>query len=438
MPADDPLLAAYRVIRRLDAPAEAPWPGLLAHDPTGAVLLVDLASLGAEWPGWRAAGDGHVLAPLDLVRQVQGHFAAFPPCGERVDEFLARRGDAPLTDGECLTLAVSALRGLAETLTLPGGGGNGVWWLDGDGRPVFAFCETGDPVDTATDRLLDELRAAASPRLARELEDAIEVASEPTRLARSLSRVEETLFAVASPEPLATTVFAPRRARAATAATDPPTAAEPAEPPLLVRLAGHVDADLADAFSRATTAVWRRFRTEREPSRRKPIVAAAVVAGAVLAGGLLWPSGGPATAEAPATPGPGPSPSASAGVGPGGEEGTEATDAAASTSPPEESAGAGTADLASTLDALLTARAACDDDGCRGALQEDAAVSLPPGPIDLPSADRRIALLDEFGGAAVLRVDAVAEDQASQLVVIVRAKETSVLRDVHDVVEHPR
>lgn len=447
MPADDPLLAAYRIIRRLDAPSEAPWPALLAHDADGPVLLVDLPVLGDGWPGWRASRDGHLVGPSDLVRQAGGHYAAFPPFGGTVDDFLTRRDEAGLTDGECLTLAVSGLRGLAEAGFLPDGPRSGGWWLTDAGRPVFAFHAEGESIADATLALLDDVRRLASAPLAAVLQEAIDVAAEPTRLARSLLRLEEGLFSIAAPEPLATTVFAPRRARAMAAGeAGVATGAEAPEPTLLARLAVHVDADLADAFSRTTTAMWRRFRGGGAPSRKKPLVAAGLVAGVVLAGGLLWPSGGPATAGG----GPAPSPSASTSAAPTAEpsaaaapEGAAAPagEAAASVPPSDAGTAAGPtepAGLEATLDGLLTSRASCDDDGCRAPLQESPNASFAAGVIDLPSTARTVTLLDEFGGAAVLRVDAVSGDQPAQLVVIVRREQTWVLRDVHDVAEHPR
>ena len=439
MPADDPLLAAYRIIRRLDAPAEAPWPALLAHDDAGPLLLVDVPALGGDWPGWRASRDGHLVGASDLVRRADGHYAAFPPFGDRIDDFLTRRGDAALTDGECLTLTVSGLRGLAEAGFLPPGPRGGGWWLSDAGRPVFAFHGEGESIAEATRMLLEDVRALASPRLAAVIEEAIDVAAEPTRLARSLPRLEEALFAVASPEPLATTVFAPRRARAAAAADEGAVRnREAPEPTLLSRLAVHVDADLADAFSQATTAVWRRLRTRGAPSRRKPLIVAGLIAGAVLTGGLLWPSGGPATAGgAPAA-----SPTAAGASASAATTEVTASDAPASDAPAPDAAGnpgaAEPAGLEATLDGLLTSRASCTDDGCRAALQESPTASFAAGVIDLPRTSRAVTLLDEFGGAAVLRVDAAAGDQPSQLVVIVRRDETWVLRDVYDVQEHPR
>lgn len=429
MPADDPLLDAYRVIRRIDAP-EAPWPGLLVQSVSGAAVLVDAAELGDDWPGWSAAPDGHVLAPIDLVRWSTGHAAAMPVCSERLDDFLLRRADAPLTDGELLTLAVSVLRGLAE---VGREGSEGTWWLIDDGRPALALHPGGEPVSEAARELLLRLGGTATPRLAAALADAAGTVGEPARLPRALPRLEESLFAVAAPEPLATTVFAPRRARALAASEGRDTSENPRdeEPGLVARLARHMDADLADAFSRATTAVWRRFRSERSAGRRRPALVAGVAAIVVLGAGLLWPTGGPATAggsgpDAGAAMAP---PSSPASTAPSGDQSAD--------TPKTDDDGEG-ASLASVLDGLLSARAECHEDpGCLVHLVEDPARAFPKGVVDEAPDARSITLLDEFGGAAVLRVDGVAGDAPAQLVVIVRRNDEWVLRDVHDVAEHP-
>ena len=60
---------------------------------------------------------------------------------------------------------------------------------------------------------------------------------------------------------------------------------------------------------------------------------------------------------------------------------------------------------------------------------------FPGGVVDLAAAERTVTLLDEFGGAAVLRVEASAAPAAPQLVVIVRAGDRWLLRDVYDVAE---
>ena len=60
---------------------------------------------------------------------------------------------------------------------------------------------------------------------------------------------------------------------------------------------------------------------------------------------------------------------------------------------------------------------------------------FPGGVVDLTAAERTVTLLDEFGGAAVLRVEASASAASPQLVVIVRTDDRWLLRDVYDVPE---
>jgi len=90
------------------------------------------------------------------------------------------------------------------------------------------------------------------------------------------------------------------------------------------------------------------------------------------------------------------------------------------------------------VQALLAARIACGhDDQCRSALQEDPGAQLPAGAIDNPAAS--VTLLDDFGGAAVLRVTAaeLSGRGRSQLVVAVRTDEKWLIRDVTDAADQP-
>jgi hypothetical protein len=432
MPPDDPLLVPYRVMRRLTAGVESPWPAELAQSPAGPIALVEVDAFGSQWPGWGARSDGHVLAPIDLVRRKDGHVVALPVCSERLDAFLARRTGFPLSDGERLTLAVSALRGLAEARELARGEPGGTWWLTDGGRPVAALHDDL-PLAAATRELLDGLADGAGADLAGALREAMNVSAEPSRLARSLDRLEADLFAAAAAEPLVTAVLSPKRARpvATHEAIDPIDLADRAG--LVERLARHLDADLADTFSRATTAVWRRFRTDRVRPGGKPMVIAGASATVVLAAGLLWPAGGPATADGDGAPAVVVSPAGSPSVAPVEARPSEP----AETLPPETTPdrAAEREGLVAEVERLIAQRLACADDECRGAVQEDASAKLG-GTIDLPSDQRAITLLDEFGGAAVLRIDPVSSgEMTSQLVVIVRSGDRWLLRDVHDVAE---
>ncbi len=92
------------------------------------------------------------------------------------------------------------------------------------------------------------------------------------------------------------------------------------------------------------------------------------------------------------------------------------------------------ADLASIADALLAGRSACGGESvCLEGVLETADAQFPPGVVDLPAEERSVTLLDEFGGAAVLRAEAAGG--TPQLVVIVRADGRWLLRDVYDVAQ---
>lgn len=430
---DDSLRAPYRPVRPIGAPQDGPWPGMLTCLPSGERrLFVDAAVVGADWLGWTAARDGHVLAPIDVVRRHDGHDVVLPLCTERVSDHLARRrGPAALAPGEAVTLGVSILRGCGELLDEPSA--TGEWWLTDDGRPVFATDAATRGLFDGAAALLAELSAAAPHTDA--WSDAIDAIATEHPTPTLLERAEHGLFAVAAALPVNSPATAVRGAREVTATpAGSTTAAEEPAPrsPLWAALARHVDGDVADLVSRATTAVWRRARAPR-PGRRAPWLVGGAVAGVVLCAGFLWPTGDgdPASADAAgdrslagqvtATPTATPAPSPSADPDDG--------QAAASTAP---------VDLVSVTGTLLDARRACGGDGdCLGGVQQDPQARFDGGPIDLPADERKAVLLDDFGGVAVLRIDSVAEGAVSQLVVIARTDDEWLLRDVHDVTQQP-
>jgi hypothetical protein len=156
----------------------------------------------------------------------------------------------------------------------------------------------------------------------------------------------------------------------------------------------------------------------------RPWLVAGGLAGVVLTGGLLWPTGGggPATAEVPA----------------GSPPAMTASPASASSEPvvdpPVE--GGPESDLSVIAAELLSARTACaGDQACLEQVLEAVDAPFPGGVVDLTAAERTVTLLDEFGGAAVLRVEAAGSDSPPQLVVIVRTGDRWLLRDVYDVPE---
>jgi hypothetical protein len=180
----------------------------------------------------------------------------------------------------------------------------------------------------------------------------------------------------------------------------------------------HIDADFAGVVSDAAHSFRRRLRGRRP----KPWLLAAGVAAAVLIGGALWPVGEdePATAEARIAAPPSAAPASMEPPSP--------------SAAPTGTAPSGPADLAAITASLLDERLGCDGDAsCLDDVVEDPRVSWPGGAIDRPAEERSVTLLDEFGGVAVLRVEATDDEAAAQLVVIVESDGRWLLRDVHDV-----
>ncbi|SDH25425.1 hypothetical protein [Microbacterium pygmaeum] len=437
MNSDDGRRSGYRVIRRVAGAAESPWPGLLvatADQTTG--VIVDAAALSSDWVGWKASESGHVVRPLDVIRKTAGHDLLLPVMPERVADFLARRrrGGSALTPGEAVNLAVSLLRGATEALAVCEPGDlRGAWWLTDAGRPMLAVEASDERAVEATAALLNSI-ADAVPVLADAVAQAVDALATDA-LGREADRLEAGFFAAENPRPLGTTVFGSRAARSVAAYREDP--ALPVEPAPRAHwatgLARHVDAEWADIVSRATTSAWRALRSKRPGGRRTPWIAAAAVAAVVLVGGLLWPTGGdgPATADGASIV---PSPTAA-------DSATAVDDPATGTSKGESSAApvpevSDAADLVAVTDRLLVRRSGCGADAaCLADVQESPDRTLAPGTIDLSAAERTLTLLDEFGGVAVLRADAVEPASPPQLVVVVRIEERWLLRDVHDVAQ---
>ncbi|GAA3625415.1 hypothetical protein GCM10022200_04710 [Microbacterium awajiense] len=412
--APDPLRAPVTALRRVTAGRDGPWDGTLVRLGERGGVLVDIVELGADWPGSSAREDGHLVAALDVVRRHDGHDALLPALRDRLRDALARRGGgAGLSDGEAVTVGVSALRAVAELAAI-GVEPSGEWWVTADGRPVLALGVGTASARAATIELLNDMAAAPTRRDWTDLAGAI---AEPATPQRVLLRGEETLFATAAPAPLATEGIAPRPARSLRVADDG-SSVEPERPgaPWFTALARHVDADLADTVSEVATDLWRRART---PRRRRPWLVAALIGGAVVAGGLLWPAGpgSPATAE--------PAGIDSAPAAPIDPDGTGTPD------PPVDQTPAG---LDSVASQLLEARTACGGtSACLSELMQDPTSAVPAGPVDLPADERTVTVLDDLGGVAVLRVDG--PDGRSQLVVIAESGGRWLLRDVHDVAQ---
>ncbi|MFT4220316.1 MAG: hypothetical protein QM611_07355 [Microbacterium sp.] len=411
---DAPLTDAYRLLRRV-SPPESPLPGWLASVGDGATVVlvapddVPAALVSPAEPG------GHVLAPRDLVRCGAGLRVEFEWCTERVDRLLARREAArsALAAGECVTLAVSLSRGLAElAATRPRrerGWPAGEWWMTDRARPVFVHTPDGVSADDgarALWRRCAELTEHAGLRstVSRHAEDGDLSAG---------AAFEEELFELAAAAAVST---APTRARDLDAAAG--LGARPDEAMRAPRAAPrrrrafverHVDADIAGLVSDALHAVVRRLRARGRP---RPWLLAAGAAAAVIVVGAMWPTGdsAPAVAKPPASAASSP-PAASPTP-------TRSPSAPAEAAGPERIAAA-----------LLDARIACRDDlECLADVVERPRAPWPAGASS--AAAHEITLLDEFGSVAVLRVD---DDQGgAQLVVIAHSDGRWLIRDVHD------
>lgn len=439
MTTDDGALGrGYRAVRAVRAREDAPWAGTLVRTAAGeACVLVDARTLSERWLGWSAPADGHVLAPADIVRRADGHDAVLPMCAERLEDFVRRRAARlPLSTGEAVTLGVSVLRGCEQIAGLPGTAGE--WWLDHTGRPLLATDVSERRALDASASVLDQIQV--EPRARYAWQSAVSAVSAERISVHDLDAAEQALFAVAEAEPLSPASLAPRTATELTAPrVDHPPASAPAFQPasrsLWQTLIAGVDDDLADTVSRATTAVWRKLGSRRPApargARRAPWLVAAGVAVVVVAAGILWPSpNGPADGDAvpdavAVSPAATPQATRIAGSQPA-PSGTDDPLPAA----PEPT------DLVAATAALLDDRLACDGDGaCLAALSADPG-RLPEGAIDLPADERTIALMEDFGDIAVLRVDAN-DATSSQMVVILRENEKWLLRDVSDVAQQP-
>jgi hypothetical protein len=418
--ADERLLAPYRVMRRL-TPPEAPWPGLLVRADEDALTLVSTAELGEDWPGWRAAPGGHVLAPVDVVRRRTGHDVALPVCSARLADVLETRrleGFA-LDAGEAVTIAVSILRGIAE-LSLIAPDSTGEWWLTDGGMPVVAVgAGFARPAAAAGAELLRGV-IPCSPAIDGALDDACAVLEEASADRRALAAAESRLFECATPSALRTADRSLRRLRVSELSPQVRDEGSDMRPRgVMERLAHHVDDGLADLVSVATTAVWRRMTRPTSNSRRRPLLVAAGIAGVIVAGGLAWPwPDGPAPAEA------NPLPTIMQSAGP-----ADHADPTPTATPKS---------LADVAADLLTRRSDCAGDrDCLSQVVEDPTEVFPEGVVDLPADRRAVALLDDFGGAAVLRIDPTDGAAPFQFVVIVLRDGKWLVRDVMDVADQP-
>ncbi len=432
----DPLsLEVPPALRELTT-AEAPFAGVLRGGATPAVW-VGAEDFGTS-PAWAAGGTEHILAPLDSAGTPDGSCVILPHCPVTLDEVV--RHGAP-SDGALVTVAISALRGAAEADRL--GAETGRWWVTAEGRPVLAL--TGALAwrhDTVA--LLREAVARRTPDsgaavLDAALERAAAAIEEPRRLRRETEEIESALFAAAEPEPLptdrqGTPAGPPERTRAGAAQTRPTGFATTVRD-LLGRL---VDVGVAHRVATALGAVASavrhprrpdRARPEPRPRRRRVVLVAGAAATAVILGGALWPSGeaeSPAAADAPGSEAPATPPrSPSMSAPPQTAEASPVTDQR----PVKRDAGPEA--IVTAARGLIAEMGSCSDDACRSRLWED-----PSAPAALPSAggDYAIEVVDEYGGAAAVKIVGA---ERTQVLVMVRVQEKWLAREVYDLADQP-
>jgi len=418
--------------------SDAPYPGhLISGDPP---LVWTDARLWQDGTAWRADPDGHVLAPVDAGTRAGSMGVLVPHCPHRLGDLLG--GRAGLTDGEIVTVAVSLLRGGADADRL--GIEHGRWWVTTEGRPVLAA--VGErPWRADLPALFGTLRRECTPGMLPALDAACDILADPIRLRRERDGAEEGLFAVAAALPLAVEPAAarvrvppdPREDEAIREAVARTRRAGEERPGVLHgALRGVLDADVLarvrEAGRGVAGALRRRRSGGRRGGRRVPLLVGGAVGAAVLAVGLLWPDD---RQEPAAGVTPGVTPAApktdSGAVRPPGAQASEVPASEVGEPSSRDADGDDAAVLSATGAALLDRLAACAALGCPGDVVEDAARPIPPGAASETGADRTVSLVDDYGGVAVLRVEAAGSDP--QLAVIVRTNDSWLVRDVYDV-----
>ncbi|WP_061781763.1 hypothetical protein [Microbacterium hominis] len=456
-------LAPPPMLRTLRAD-ESPFPGVLrAGDPPTVWVPAD------ELPDavWRARGDEHVLAPVDVARSADGHVALLPHCAQRLTTVIA--AGAPLSPGAVVTAAISMLRGAAEALRC--GISTGSWWVDADGRPVLAAGGSA-PWRQETVRMLellsDDSRGSRGSRgaLGAALAEAIELVSADEITPRRHERVEQALFSAAEPSSLIgderqeDATSRPRRAATVWTADDIPVTGTARLSGGAGRLFDHHLVERAHEAIRATASSISRLREIRgraqvtprrharggepavpsaaaSPARRShrhraPALVAAAIALVVVGVGVAWPvDDAPSAAIGTASTGA----HGSASEGASTPSPTATAPRAAPTAAPTAGAGADAADERAQVDGLLSELAACVAGGVCDGVLEDPTASMPVGVATDAAAARRIDVLDEYGGVAVYRVSA--DGRAPQVVVLVSTDGKWLVRDVYDVADQP-
>ncbi|MFJ4038884.1 hypothetical protein ACIPVB_12470 [Microbacterium sp. NPDC090007] len=330
---------------------------------------------------------------------------------EPFDLYLRRRavGSRMLSPGEAVTAAVALLRGCRRaTRDFVAAR----WWLRADGCPIAVEEAAGaDPVAATADALTRAADAAGDPATRDILIRARE--SVLTRPPREWDALERRLLSHAAPAPLVLGPLSPLGAERVDIADD---RRDGASSPLLAL----VDADLADGVRAAVRDVIERWRSSRALRLGAVIVGvvATVLIGAALLPAADEPTGPASTATAPSA---------------------EATPDLGTVIPETRAPAPADARVPLSDDVVAAARAlfveisACGDDStCVDAHMERS--SFPREPIRARPGDADVALLDDFGGVAVVRLQG---DEATQYVTLIRQKDRWLVRAVRTVADQP-
>lgn len=438
---ESPLVGAYGVIRAIEA-SEGPVRGVLARGPDGPVALTDADQLDG-WPGWAMRGH-HVCAPIDIARRPDGHDVVLPWCPHRVaEDWAARR----LTGGQAVTLAVSLMRGAAEARRGQRGASQGPvgrWWADVDGRPLFVASLPGDggPGRGAADGAAAVLRVvaehAADRVVHRLLDRAVAALDDPSRLEGDVRELEADLFDACAPQPLSfdaetedTAAEAPTAGDVRSAngewSVDPRVLAESVWNGRLAEAVPDVLAQVKDVAARALRG------------RRAAYLAGGAAAAAVVLVGVLWPQGEPPAA---ADEGAVRAESGADGDGPEAQQRGEQAEEDGDGAPPQEGqpsdddterdekgnetdepvAGGGggndeeivvevqamPADAAPGLLRRVSDCAEAGDATCEGTIEPGSNLTADGAPWD-ELAEAQITLVDDYGGAALVRAETDAD-----------------------------
>ncbi|WP_424448096.1 hypothetical protein [Microbacterium arborescens] len=433
-------------LRRVQPP-EAPYPGELLGAVGGAAYRVDAHLVPRRV--WAAEPGGHFLAAVDVDRAAGATVVVLPRLAGRL---CGGEAEFDLAPGQAVTLAVSVLRGAAAAADAEWD--EGEWWSTDDGRPVLV--PTGDRSWRESSAVvMNRLPRAALPGPLRER--ALEALNDPVTLPFTVPRLEDDLFAVATPQPIDVAPHPVPSQR-------PPRDIDHGESEDGTRTvravaAGLIDGEIIaratsamigarDACRRAAFGVARRFRrgggaTGARSRARGLAAAAAAAVVATLCIGFLWPE--TTTPEAAGVAG--------AGAPPAEQASSAAPDAARDETPTPASSGAGPATpaepaaaepsnvaagaepMARAVDELARCGRAAGS-GCRADVLERPDAELPEG-IATSGDARDVTVLDDLGGVEVVRVDDPSGRLPAQVVVLVSHGDKRLVRDVYDVADQP-